>query len=375
MADKPLHPAQIKPLLSLKDASVKACRFHSTHRPDASIYPYRLSDVTKGTTTVHYLRITGPEHPTNYHDVGVPGDIYIQSLSGQESCYSKTDKGWKWWDPLALEAVTLVSSSQLTSHPYCTDLFMWCDGRKVGWYSLDNISQKRQKMTRSGLFDTDNGYNASAHSIVSAMLLNQTKRHGTKRPRAEPEDTESSAAGVQPRSSKKPKPNPTTPGVVRNTSASAIETQQLQERPRASLPSTLAIASAEPGTSSMQKTALRSDTPLAPIAKSSDWQAERDTLLQKISDLNTEVQELRNANVSSTLVEVGTSTEGLDSSASCEMAMVQKPSDTLSTQILGIFAASMTDPGTIKAIGLGERLCISQLSFLCSLSSAIFRAE
>lgn len=94
----------------------------------------------------------------------------------------------------------------------------------------------------------------------------------------------------------------------------------------------------------------RSGTETGASAEPSTWRAERETLHKKISDLSSELQKYRTVNTSSTGVEVGTSTEDLDDSPSPEITAT---ASTLSNQILGIFASSMLDPRTLKALGIG----------------------
>ena len=309
MTDKPLHPAQ-RQLPTLPNVSVTACWFELPHGEAISCYPYRITNAKDETPKVYYLKFIGPHHPGRLpEDVTTPGDIYIVSTPGNEACYARTSVGWWWWDPLP----QFPAQGALLHHPSCHPRhlkYLWSDGTVVGWYSLTRIEEARHNMTNSGLLDPNDTSIGCAQKVVKALL----GHHNAKRPR-EQEDV-SQASEMQ-----RPAKKSNTDSV--GASASVPEQRRIPLQP---------ISSPHPEKAPFTA-AARSDTE---TDASAEWQAERESLLKKISDLNSELEKLRN----------------------------DAPTDksSLSDRILGVIAESMLDPKTLKILGLGVYTIYSSIS-------------
>ena len=306
MIDKPLHPAQRQhPTLPI-NVSVTACWFELPHGEAISRYPYRITNAKDENPKVHYLKFIGPHHPGQLpEDVSTPGDIYIVSTPGDEACYARTSVGWWWWNPLPQLRTQLEGA--LLYHPSCHPRhlkYLWSDGVVVGWYSLTDIDEARRNMTNKGLLNPNDTSIGCAQKVVKALLAH----HNAKRPR---EQEDASQASEMQRPAKKS-----------NTDSIGAS---------ASVPVPLPPVSPPHPEKAPFTAAARSDTE---TDASTEWQAERECLLKKISDLNSELEKLRN----------------------------DTPTDesSLSNRILGIFAESMLDPKTLKILGLGVyTICLS----------------
>lgn len=316
MTDKPLHPAQ-KKLPVLPNVSVTACWFELTHGEAISCYPYRITEARDENPKVHYLKFIGPYHPDELpENVSTPGDIYIVSTPGNEACYGRTNKGQWWlWDIGAPQ----FSQLSMLYHPSCHPLhlrYLWSDGRVVGWYSRDHINEARHHMTKGGLFDTNDTSKTCAPKIVRALLAHHDAKSVAKRPREQEEAFQASH-----------------PAKKSNTGLSPAH--ELSASPLISPPRPEKVSFFTAG-----KSTARSDTETDASSELPAWKAERETLLKKILDLNSELEKLRANNTAST-----TPTEAPEKTSS---------NSTLSDRILGFLAESMLDPRTLKTLGLGE---------------------
>ena len=270
---------------------------------------------------VHYLIFTGPYHPYALpENVSTLGDIYIVSTPGKEACYARTREGWQQWVPFPRCYARL-------SHPHCHRRhlkYLWSDGIVVGWYSLDIINEARQNMIKRGIYDISDT-TSSSQKVIQAFLANYNANITSKRPREQEEASQASE---------------THPAKKSNTQK--LSTFVLEPPPTTLHPISISPPPPKPEASTVGKSAASSDTEADARAEPSVWQAERETLLKQISDLNSELEKLRTKNA--------VPTKGSDHWSPPEK---MSSNTTLSNQILSILAESMLDPKTLKTLGLG----------------------
>jgi hypothetical protein len=163
--------------------TLRTRHLHVTEVPEG--YPYHVSH-SGDKFSIPFFEIRGQGPPQNYDpDFGSPGDIYLDLQN--YAVYLKSMTGWVRWHAAVTSSLghkPLISD--LSGHPYLVgwDMFLWCDGRLLGWWSRKTIMKKRRQMHDDGLYDREDGITDESHAIyvvariVKKMLDSDAQEKG-----------------------------------------------------------------------------------------------------------------------------------------------------------------------------------------------------
>jgi hypothetical protein len=183
----PPHPCFAKPKLqSLINPEAQITSTLKDFMVDAlpKDYPYSLDKMPKHESRYMYripfFEFRGQGPPPC--DIGSDGDVYVDMTPERPALYAKAKTEWRQWAGPPIE----WNIGALFSHPHFegrghqgADRQLWCNGRKIIWYSTGSAQNHWRHLSRSGVLnpaiETKDLGRVVAGNLIAEML--KEERH------------------------------------------------------------------------------------------------------------------------------------------------------------------------------------------------------